>query len=133
MVSPPRSAMHAAAADAGPYRWLTAGLLAATRPQPVRRVVVPAARLAPPVFADAQSVDGKGRAELMVAAKSGDLTRAEALLVAGADVAARNPNGGTPLMYAALGGNVAVVRRLLICGMHVHVGSATALVNPPLL
>ncbi len=35
------------------YRWLTAGLLAATRPQPVRRVVVPAARLAPPVFAAA--------------------------------------------------------------------------------
>ncbi len=32
------------------YRWLTAGLVAATRPAPVRRALVPAARLLPPVF-----------------------------------------------------------------------------------
>lgn len=32
------------------YRWLTAGLLAGTRPALLRRAVVPAARLAPPVF-----------------------------------------------------------------------------------
>ncbi len=35
------------------YRWLTAGLLAGTRPRPMRRAVVPAARLAPPVFSAA--------------------------------------------------------------------------------
>ena len=32
------------------YRWLTAGLVAATRPAPLRRALVPAARLLPPVF-----------------------------------------------------------------------------------
>jgi flavin-dependent dehydrogenase len=32
------------------YRWLTAGLLVGTRPAAVRRVLVPAARLFPPVF-----------------------------------------------------------------------------------
>ncbi len=32
------------------YRWLTAGLVTATRPAPVRRALVPAARLLPPVF-----------------------------------------------------------------------------------
>ncbi|MGA8845940.1 MAG: NAD(P)/FAD-dependent oxidoreductase [Nocardioides sp.] len=32
------------------YRWLTAGLLLATRPAPLRRALVPAARLLPPVF-----------------------------------------------------------------------------------
>ncbi len=32
------------------YRWLTAGLVGATRPAPVRRALVPAARLLPPVF-----------------------------------------------------------------------------------
>jgi flavin-dependent dehydrogenase len=32
------------------YRWLTAGLVAATGPVPLRRAIVPAARLLPPVF-----------------------------------------------------------------------------------
>lgn len=32
------------------YRWLTAGLLIATGPAPLRRTLVPAARLLPPVF-----------------------------------------------------------------------------------
>ena len=32
------------------YRWLTAGLVAATGPAPLRRAIVPAARLLPPIF-----------------------------------------------------------------------------------
>lgn len=32
------------------YRWLTAALLAGTRPRPLRRALVPAARLLPPLF-----------------------------------------------------------------------------------
>ena len=35
------------------YRWLTAGLLVGTRPRALRRAVVPAARLAPPLFSAA--------------------------------------------------------------------------------
>jgi len=87
-----------------------------------RGIVAIALGLMAPVsmsLADAVSVDAKGRTELMLAAKQGDLARVKSLLGAGADVAARNPNGGTPLMYAALGDNVDVVRLLLASGSEV--------------
>ena len=58
----------------------------------------------------------KGRTPLMLAARSGDLDRVEALLAAGSSVAERNANGGTPLMYAALGGDPRIVARLIEAG-----------------
>lgn len=54
-----------------------------------------------------------GKTELMRAAHRGETARVLQLLAGGADVDARNGNGGTALMYAALGGHTDVVDVLL--------------------
>jgi ankyrin repeat protein len=59
--------------------------------------------------------------ELMVACSRGELSRAEELVEAGADVNARDAFGNTALIYAAGGGHQALVEMLLSCGADVGV------------
>ena len=54
-----------------------------------------------------------GKTDLMRAAHRGQVLRVAQLLREGADVNARNGNGGTALMYAALGGHAEVIDVLL--------------------
>ena len=57
--------------------------------------------------------DSWGSLPLFEAARRGDLPVYQAVLAAGADVAARNDKGETLLMHAALGGNVHLVNAVL--------------------
>ncbi len=60
----------------------------------------------------------KGKTALMVSAQAGDSELCFELLNAGADVNLSNENGGTPLMHAAVGGNLEIVELMLArrCG-----------------
>lgn len=58
-------------------------------------------------------VDSWGSYPLFEAARRGDIPVYDAVLAAGADVAARNEKGETLLMHAALGGNVQLVNAVL--------------------
>lgn len=62
---------------------------------------------------DAGKVDSWGSLPLFEAARRGDIPVYDAVLAAGADVAARNEKGETLLMHAALGGNVHLVNAVL--------------------
>lgn len=61
----------------------------------------------------AGKADSWGSLPLFEAARRGDIPVYEAVLAAGADVAARNEKGETLLMHAALGGNVHLVNAVL--------------------
>lgn len=61
----------------------------------------------------AGKADSWGSLPLFEAARRGDIPVYEAVLSAGADVAARNEKGETLLMHAALGGNVHLVNAVL--------------------
>jgi ankyrin repeat protein len=57
--------------------------------------------------------------QLLEATKSGDLTRAKALIEGGAEVNARDAYGATALMNAAQSGNLEMVEALLAAGAEV--------------
>ena len=59
--------------------------------------------------------------ELMIACSRGELSRADELIAAGADINARDRFGNTALAYAAGGGHQQVVEMLLSCGADVGV------------
>lgn len=61
----------------------------------------------------AGKADSWGSLPLFEAARRGDIPVYDAVLAAGADVAARNEKGETLLMHAALGGNVHLVNAVL--------------------
>jgi ankyrin repeat protein len=62
----------------------------------------------------------KGRTPLMLAAFRGDISTVRELLLAGADVDARDKDGDTALMFAAYRGHAEIVSLLLDYGANIY-------------
>jgi serine/threonine-protein phosphatase 6 regulatory ankyrin repeat subunit B len=62
----------------------------------------------------------EGRTPLMLAAFRGDISTVKSLLLAGADVNARDKDGDTALMFAAYRGHTEIVSLLLDHGANIY-------------